>query len=190
MPTFLQVSWAGTGWSSSDDRHSRETISFSECHCHLHFKRLCRGAEKDTVFLYRKHHDPQTNTGRMPPCCGIRDQLFQIPSTCDFPLSSFDWQVFVQTYRISRGGLYQHVRCSIMWQIIPFHRGSVIIICGHVHVLSERFFLVLIIDRMSERMLQFISTYTPHKSIILWCAVTGRGCAVVSVVLEIQRVCC
>lgn len=136
----------------------------------MHFKQLCRGAEKNSS-LFLQNTSSSTNWHRTYTSihCRIMDWLFHIPIHLRFPSPLFWLAGICESCRqISCGGLYQNVRCSVMWQIIPFYKGSIRIICRHMHARSERLFLVLIIDRMSERKMWYIilSLHPPDKSII------------------------
>lgn len=86
--------------------------------------------------------------------CAVRDQLLQIPISPAISLwvaltGRYLWAV--QMNHIFFEGLYQNTRYSVMWQIIPCHKGSIIIVRWHMRVYSERPFLVFISDRMIEK---------------------------------------
>lgn len=108
--------------------------------------------KKDTVFPFRT---PSTNwySAHSSMCCRIKDQLFQMPTHLRFSSELFWLAGIYEPHRQIKylAEVYQNAWCSMMCQIIPFHKGSIIIICRHTHILNERLFLVLIVDRMSER---------------------------------------
>lgn len=86
--------------------------------------------------------------------CAVRDQLLQIPISPALSLwvaltGRYLWAV--QMNHIFCEGLYQNARYSVMWQIIPCHKGSIIIVHWHMRIYSERPFLVFISDRMIEK---------------------------------------
>lgn len=114
--------------------------------CHLHFKRMGwedeeeEGvAEKDTVFLFLQNTSSSTNWHSACTFlrCRIRRQLFSHSYTPAFSsrlvlTGRYLWGV--QTNQISRrsGSKLQDV--AMMLRIIPFHKGSVIIICRHIRL--------------------------------------------------------
>lgn len=54
-------------WAQQDSQQA--TFFLSICHCHLHFKWLCRGAEKGTLLVFfTTYHHPRAAVVHAAPC--------------------------------------------------------------------------------------------------------------------------
>lgn len=133
------------GSCCSDARHSQQTVIFQNAIV-ICISNGCVEVLKRTrfFFCFRTHHQPQIDIALIPPgTAEYGPSCFTFLPTCDIPQSclALTGKYLVwHKYQISRRCLYQNATFSVMLQITPFHKGSIMIICRHMHILSERFF--------------------------------------------------
>lgn len=138
------------GSCCSDARHSQQTVVFQNAIV-ICISNGCVEVLKRTRFFFFVGilHQPQTDIALIPPgTAEYGPSCFTFLPTCDIPRSCLPQTgryLFWHTYQISQRGLYQNATFSVMLQITPFPKGSIMIICRHVHVhvLGERLFSML-----------------------------------------------
>lgn len=145
------------------------------CHRHLHFKRFRRGAVGDIgLFLFRSHHQSQTNIVLIPPCVVEEGtscftfyppaippppSCFWVADICTDGQIKYLAEISFKTGDLLWCGKSSHFTKEALWPFVDSFsvKGS---------------FLFSIVNKMSERKMQkFISTQHTRKSIIHLCAV-------------------